>query len=248
MMEKCTVAHMHRYPMKSFNGETLEEVTLRAGELFPGDRALAIAKVSQPLEQNITVSSLLTLSAQAPFQGLRIAYDEKGRYLRLFSQNILLAEGHLGVTEEKAALEHALGKALGTSLTPQITQRTRESFAFRKNLISLINLDTVDALSERLGFAVDALRFRANIYFRGAAPWEEMDWVGRTLYADGPLKFTVREVTRRCLAIDVNPHSGDRDVDLLEAMRTHLGHVSLGIYAEVSAEGVLRTGDSLHFP
>ena len=43
--------------------------------------------------------------------------------------------------------------------------------------VSLINRASIRALEEAMGVSVDPIRFRANLYFDGAAAWSEHDWI-----------------------------------------------------------------------
>ena len=43
-------------------------------------------------------------------------------------------------------------------------------------MLHLVNLASVRALEEKLGRAVDPLRFRPNIVIDGAPAWSELEW------------------------------------------------------------------------
>ena len=59
--------------------------------------------------------------------------------------------------------------------------------------LSLINLASVRDLGERIvGGEIDPLRFRANLYLEGLAPWRELDLVDREI-AIGPVQAQGRE-------------------------------------------------------
>ena len=57
--------------------------------------------------------------------------------------------------------------------------------------------------------------------------------------------MVVRERIDRCAATMVNPDTAARDANPVKELRTHFGHIELGIFAEVTKSGEIRTGDTL---
>ena len=82
-----------------------------------------------------------------------------------------------------------------------------------QNCLSLINLESVRNAEARLGASLDSLRFRANLYICGAAPWSEFDWVGRDIQV-GDMTLAIPSRIPRCAATAVNPQTGERDVNV----------------------------------
>jgi uncharacterized protein len=50
---------------------------------------------------------------------------------------------------------------------------------------------------------------------------------------------------KRCAAINVDPETAARDLNILHALMRRLGHADCGIYAEVIAGGTIATGDTI---
>ena len=115
------------------------------------------------------------------------------------------------------------------------------------NVISLINLATLRSLEEKWGTPLDPLRFRANIYIDGAAPWEEFDWIGGDIRL-GDAVFHVDRRNGRCGATNVDPASGRRDLDIPRSLRTLFGHKDLGVYLMARNATNLAVGDTLAAP
>jgi GntR family transcriptional regulator/MocR family aminotransferase len=108
--------------------------------------------------------------------------------------------------------------------------------------VSLINLASVRALEKRWGESLDPLRFRANIYIDGNAPFAELDWVGREI-GFGNVFAEVMQRNGRCAATNVNPQTGVRDRDVPGKLRAEFGHKDLGVYLKITEPGLLSTGD-----
>ena len=94
---------------------------------------------------------------------------------------------------------------------------------------------------------VDPIRFRANVYFDGATAWSEHDWIGSELSL-GAARLRVISPITRCAATQVNPQSAERDLDIVAALQHSFGHINMGVYAEVLADGEIAVGDPLLAP
>ena len=78
--------------------------------------------------------------------------------------------------------------------------------------VSLINRASIRALEEAMGVSVDPIRFRANLYFDGAAAWSEHDWIDFEITL-GAARLRVISPITRCAATQVNPVTAKRDRD-----------------------------------
>ena len=112
------------------------------------------------------------------------------------------------------------------------------------NLISLINLTSLRDLEAKVGGRRHRRRFRANVWFSGAPPWSERGWIGQQFQMGGAVLRVVKGTTR-CKATEVNPETGKRDADPVGELRSHYGHIDLGILAEVVEGGRFAVGDAI---
>ena len=110
--------------------------------------------------------------------------------------------------------------------------------------VSLINRNSIRDLEAKIGAEVDPIRFRANVYFDGPPAWAEHAWLEREITVGGARLRVIATITR-CAAIEVNPATAERDLDILGELRRHFGHNLMGIYAEVLDAGDIAVGDTL---
>ena len=115
----------------------------------------------------------------------------------------------------------------------------------RSGFVSIINLASVRAIEEWLGVPVDPLRFRANIYVDGMQPWAEFDLVGRVLQDSNGLALKITKPIVRCAAVNVDPVTAERDLDIPATLLRRLGHMDCGVYAQVRSGGELVRGAEL---
>ncbi len=92
---------------------------------------------------------------------------------------------------------------------------------------------------------IDPLRFRANVYVDGLAPWAEDEWVAGGRVDLGEAQLTVFKPIVRCVATDVNLETGERDIDMVARLREHFGRDTLGTYFSIAEGGAVKVGDAL---
>jgi uncharacterized protein len=95
-----------------------------------------------------------------------------------------------------------------------------------------------------VGGPVHPLRFRANLYVEGWPAWHEADLLGETLAIGNARLRIVKRITR-CAAVNVDPDTAARDLEIPEALMRRFGHTECGIYAEVIAPGEIAVGDEI---
>jgi len=87
---------------------------------------------------------------------------------------------------------------------PKIVRAPGHSFSdMAAQCVHIVNLASVRELERALGRPVDPLRFRANLYLEGIAPWTELRWLGKAICV-GAARLAVlpaRSVARRSMSI-----------------------------------------------
>jgi uncharacterized protein YcbX len=105
----------------------------------------------------------------------------------------------------------------------------------------------VRELERVAGRPVDPLRFRANLYLEGVAPWAESDWLDKELRI-GQARLSAFARTQRCEATSVDPATGARDMAIPAHLMRAWGHQDFGIYAKVVTGGEISVGTPVVAP
>ena len=218
---------------------------------LPWDRAFALAHGTAPFDPAapgwMQKTHFMCLMANARAAALKASFDARVGVLAIrapdgdeIAENVLSEPGRTAIA---AWLARFLGpEARGT---PRFHHVPGHSFSdVSAKVVSLINLASVADLARRAGTARQPLRFRANLYFSGAAAWSEQEWVGRDLLAGGARLRVVKRIPR-CAATEVNPDTAERDADPVAELRAAFGHPNLGIYARVIDGGRIAVGDAI---
>lgn len=92
--------------------------------------------------------------------------------------------------------------------------------------ISFLNMATVRYLQRWAGLVLDPRRFRMNVWYDNDEPWSELAWAngypGTREFDVGNIHFRIQDACERCEAINADPQTGERDLDLLPAIEAAL--------------------------
>jgi uncharacterized protein len=246
-----TVVSLHRYPVKGLSAEQLPSVALTAGEAVAFDRAYAIENGAGRFDATnpkfLPKVNFLMLMRHERLAALETAFDDASHTLTIRRDGRQVAKGALNTWLGRQLVEQFFAAYMKSELKGPPRIVSADGFHFGnipQKALHLVNLATVRDLARIVDMPLDPLRFRANVYFDGLPPWEELKWVGRALQL-GAARLDVFEPTNRCDAVNVNPQTAQRDAAIPPALKRSFGHVDLGVYAQVSQGGEVRPGDSL---
>ncbi len=245
------IASLYRYPVKGLSAEPLTEVTLDIGQTFPADRRYAIENGPSVFDPKapawLPKAYFLMLMRNERLAGLQTHFDDRTHGLTIHKDGAVAACGDLETTEGRAAIEQFFAANFASDLKgpPKVLCSEGHSFSdVARKVVSIINLASLGAIENLVDWAVHPLRFRANMYVTGWPAWHEFDLLDRTL-AIGDVRLKVVKRITRCAAVNVDPDTAMRDLEIPSTLQRRLGHADCGIYAEVIAGGTLRVGDEV---
>ena len=226
------VAALFRYPVKGFTPEVCKSLTVLDEGRIAGDRVLGIRFANSGVADHAWSKKheLVALANTPGLARLHLQFNHKTLHLRVSLDGAVLVDAALddkGRRRIAAAVENYVLdldenplsrypkrlplRVVGDGVTP----RYQDSEAGQVTLHSRASLAAVAAalgdpnLSER--------RFRSNIAIDGLEAWEEQNWVGRKVRI-GRVDFDVVRPKVRCLAVNANPETGERDSPILATL------------------------------
>jgi len=127
----------------------------------------------------------------------------------------------------------------------QVELRSDSPHYFDSAPISLMLDRWVNEASELVGYALDVLRFRPNLFARAAPGFTqtEQELVGAIL-AIGTVVLQVRQPIERCVTITYDVQSGEVDSNVLRTIAQERG-ACIGVYCDVLTVGRLVKGDPI---
>ncbi len=245
------IASLYRYPVKGLTPEPLSSATLRPGQTLPADRRYAIENGPSGFDPAqpawLHKSSYLMLMRNERLAGLQTHFEDEGNVLTIRRDGQIAVRGDLETAEGRAAIEAFFVANFSSELkgAPKVLSGGGHSFSdVARKVVSIINLGSLKAIENIVGAPVHPLRFRANLYVSGWPAWHEFELLDQTI-AIGDARLKVVKRITRCAAVNVNPETAVRDLEIPPALMRRLGHNECGIYAEVIAGGTIAVGDAI---
>ncbi len=250
-----TVNALYRHPVKGLTPEAVDAAALTPGAAIPNDRRFALALGSTPMETAATEwmakSNFLMLQRNERLAQLETRFDDATDSLSVLRGGRQVSRGKLTDRVGRATIEEFFAAFMKDECRgrPKIVEAAGGHVLsdHRAPVISIINLASVKDLERVTQRPVDPLRFRANIWLTGTAPWHEFEWIDKEITI-GEVKLTVTKRIDRCAAINVNPATAERDQNIIKALQMGFRHIDVGVYARVETAGTIRTGASLTPP
>jgi MOSC domain-containing protein len=246
-----TVVDICRYPVKGLNAESLARVSLAPGQGLPHDRRFAIAQGSAQFDREapqwLPKTNFFMLMRDEKLALLRASFDtETGKLsIERAGKQVVAADptDMVGRTLIAGFFSGYLsGSARGA---PKLLEAEGHMFSnVPEKFVSIVNLASVRDLERVVRQPVHPLRFRANLYIDGAPPWGESGWIGSTVRIGGA-SLEIATPIERCAATNVDPESGERDLNIPRSLQAGFGHNHMGVYATVTGAGDIVKGDSV---
>ncbi len=232
-----TVASLWRYPVKSMGGERVRQV--HVGPLgLRGDRRLAFrsagAAAGKPMVTGEERNALLRCSARF--------LSPPGTDDPVEPATAEITRAGLRYRADDPAAIAALQTGLEKQNPMWLAHDDRPFMDCRP--IALMSLQTLRHIGEKMGFPVEAQRFRENILldlpeFPG---FGEDAFVGRTLRIGQQMEITIKERDPRCRIITIDPATGETLPELMRYIaREHENRA--GIYGIAVVPGSIAEGD-----
>lgn len=255
------VAALYRYPVKGFNPEECQNLTVLPGGRIAGDRVLGLRFANAAATDDAwgTKHEFVALVNTPGLAELRLRFDHEALRLRLslhdetlLDENLsdqgrrriaaaiqayvlTLAENPLSSHPERLPL-----RLVGDGLTP----RYQDSQA---GMVTLHSRESLAAVADASGAPdIDEYRFRSNIAIHATAAWEEQSWLGRRIQI-GDIDFEAVSPKGRCLATHANPITGVRDLRVTQILsRIYISEKpTFAIAMTSSVGGVIHVGDEI---
>jgi uncharacterized protein YcbX len=231
------------YPVKTLSGVVLDAADLVPGAGLPDDRRFAIA----PAGTASLKAGPATLERHPRLAALRTLYDGSTRMLTILRKGRQVAHGRIDTPTGRMVIEQFLAAYLKDEFPgmPHLVECPGGAFDIGEPAVSLLNLASVRDLERRIvKVPLDPARLRANLLVDGLDPWVEAGWTGRRIAVGGAVLEVFAPVTRT-EAANVAPGTGERDLNVLQALLRGTGRADCGLYTRVVSAGPIRVGDEV---
>ncbi|NMG10335.1 MOSC domain-containing protein [Brasilonema sp. UFV-L1] len=261
-MTKICVRELFIYPFKGLSAQKCDRVDLQVGHGIRGDRTFALMykeDAQYPDSTKVPWMKKHNFAMQNDWAGLAAldcAYEDTTSTLTVKRQGVELLVADTNSTSGRDRIATFFTGYLAGIYPSQAARHPNRAplqvvgefgktrYPDREAVhISLVSQATLNHLSEIAGRQVDVRRFRPNIVLDGVPAWGEFDWVGKEMQL-GTARIAITARINRCLNIEVNPETGERDISLLTLLQKNFQHTQTGVLAQVINGGTVAIGDT----
>jgi uncharacterized protein len=239
MLRDVEVLQLWRYPVKSFGGERLRSATVEADGLR-GDHVWAVV---DPTTGSVATAKKRAwsrlLECRARLLDDTDPTDPAALEVTLPDDRIFLGDD--------PKLVPALSEFTGRDLTLELRPRSYDLAP-----LHVVSTASVDALDTGDPTEVALRRFRPNIVVTSDTGFAENDWLGKTVRI-GEVTVRPTQRTARCVMVTLRHQEVPAVRDMLRTVTKRNGipvtgaddrsAPCLGVYADVTAGGVVPVGD-----
>jgi uncharacterized protein len=266
-MKPVTVKQLFTHPIKGLTPVESNRVFLTAGHGIKGDRAFGLMFAdtmdagNRPTLQNTPWLSKKHFAVQNDWPSLAALlchYEPESGNLIVKKAGITVLEANTVTATGRELISSFFTEYLTTIEPTQEARHPSKSPLFlvgdsngetrypdREPVhISILSQGTLDRLSAVAGKFVDVRRFRPNIVVDGVSPWEEFNWIGKEFQLGNAI-ISVTAKIGRCVNIEVDPDTGNRDLPLLSLLQREFGHAQTGVLAKITTSGEVAIGNLL---
>lgn len=242
---------IHVFPIKGLSHQPLDRARLTVNGALPGDRQFALAHGASDFDPSAPAwqpkRQFLTLARNPRLGKLQSRFDAATATVVLLRDGKQVARGDLSTSAGRDVISQFFSAYMGDEAlgSVRIVQAPGVHFTdVPEDHLSLINLASVADLERVARQPVDPLRFRGNLLVSDAPAWAEFGWVGRRLHIGGAVLAVAARIDR-CAATEVNPVTGENDLNVPRLLRGGFGHTDCGVYLEVVEDGEIKPGDPI---
>ena len=257
----ATISSINYCPVKSVSFQTIEKCEIKKDVGIIGDRIFAFAKdldldkaqlfEKSPEERKGKWNKVLTLKNSPVLNKYNFLFKENKLTLTFKDKEILTINA--SELSERQLLSNKILELENSLKKPIVLMKNEELPFFDTsisnkvdfvNSVSLLNIQSINDFQKKIDKKVEISRFRGNICIDGIKPWEEREWIGKTIKINN-IYFKVEKNIPRCVAINLKPATDDNSLNLLQSLKKNYNHFEMGIYLTALDDGEINLGDKV---
>ena len=257
----ATISSINYCPVKSVSFQTIDKCKIKKDVGIIGDRIFAFAKdldidkaqlfEKSPEERKGKWNKVLTLKNSPVLNKYNFLYKKNSLTLTFKDKEILTID--INELSERQLLSNKIIELENSLKEPIVLMKNEESPFFDTsisnkvdfiNSVSLLNIQSINDFQKKIDKKVEISRFRGNICIDGIKPWEEREWIGKTIKINN-ISFKVEKNIPRCVAINLKPTTDDNSLNLLQSLKKTYNHFEMGIYLTALDDGEIKLSDKV---
>ena len=253
----CTIKSINYSPVKSLSFESINSCNVKKNFGVLNDRIFAFsrsidfekAKLIEKNPNKRKLNNFLTLKNSPVLNKYNFIY-KKNKLTMLLKDKELISinsdnpENFSLISEKLLELESSLEKPIFFLKNNDFPFYDTTNSNNVLNSISLININSIKDLENKINKKLEIQRFRGNFYVQGIEPFEERNWINKVIKIND-ISFMVKKNIPRCVAINLKPKSDDNSLNLLQSLKKSYNHFDMGIYLTALNDGDINVGDKI---
>ena len=253
----CTIKSINYSPVKSLSFESINSCNVKKNFGVLNDRIFAFsrsidfekAKLIEKNPNKRKLNNFLTLKNSPVLNKYNFIY-KKNKLTMLLKDKELISinsdnpENFSLISEKLLELESSLEKPIFFLKNNDFPFYDTTNSNNVMNSISLININSIKDLENKINKKLEIQRFRGNFYVQGIEPFEERNWINKVIKINN-ISFKVQSHIPRCVAINLKPKTDDNSINLLQSLKKNFNHFDMGIYLIALEDGKINVGDKI---
>lgn len=253
----CTIKSINYSPVKSLSFESINSCNVKKNFGVLNDRIFAFsrsidfekAKLIEKNPNKRKLNNFLTLKNSPVLNKYNFIY-KKNKLTMLLKDKELISinadnpENFSLIPEKLLELESSLEKPVFFLKNNDFPFYDTTNSNNVMNSISLININSINDLENKINKKLEIQRFRGNFYVQGIEPFEERNWINKVIKINN-ISFKVQSHIPRCVAINLKPKTDDNSINLLQSLKKNFNHFDMGIYLVALEDGKINVGDKI---
>ena len=253
----CTIKSINYSPVKSLSFESINSCNVKKNFGVLNDRIFAFsrsidfekAKLIEKNPNKRKLNNFLTLKNSPVLNKYNFIY-KKNKLTMLLKDKELISinsdnpENFSLISEKLLELESSLEKPIFFLKNNDFPFYDTTNSNNVMNSISLININSIKDLENKINKKLEIQRFRGNFYVQGIEPFEERNWINKVIKINN-IFFKVQSHIPRCVAINLKPKTDDNSINLLQSLKKNFNHFDMGIYLIALEDGKINVGDKI---
>jgi len=253
----CTIKSINYSPVKSLSFESINSCNVKKNFGVLNDRIFAFsrsidfekAKLIEKNPNKRKLNNFLTLKNSPVLNKYNFIY-KKNKLTMLLKDKELISinsdnpENFSLISEKLLELESSLEKPIFFLKNNDFPFYDTTNSNNVLNSISLININSIKDLENKINKKLEIQRFRGNFYVQGIEPFEERNWINKVIKINN-IPFKVHSHIPRCVAINLKPKTNDNSINLLQSLKKNFNHFDMGIYLIALEDGKINVGDKI---
>ena len=259
----ATISSINYCPVKSVSYQTIKKCEIKKDIGIVGDRTFAFAKdldleqaklfEKSPDERKGKWNKVLTLKNSPVLNKYNFLLKENKLTLTFKDKEIFTID--INKLSERQLLSSKIIELENSLKEPIVLMKNEEAPFFDTsisnkinfiNSVSLLNIQSINDFQKKIDKKIEISRFRGNICIDGIKPWEEREWIGKTIKINN-ISFKVEKNIPRCVAINLKPTTDNNSLNLLQSLKKTYNHFEMGIYLTALDNGEIGIGNKLIF-